>query len=240
MRSCVPSWMTFSSQACRAGPQKRTPLWERNFGPTQGIHLHHGKTKVWNRGGVEPENIARLVRPDAVVWRGDPELPRNQQGLRVLGVPIGQPEFVRDFLEKKTREQAILFQRIPWVQDTQATFLLLLMCGSTRANFWLRSRHDTAVWGCLRAILGTPSADEAQVLATLALSGGGLGLSSAQGGQESPISQVGQTHCAPETPPHCGDHDSASGGGNCSMFPSGPGVQRIGGRGRLGSAILPG
>ena len=110
-----------------------------------GIHLHHGKTKVWNRGGVEPENIAqltrmaRLVRPDAFVWRGDPELPRNQQGLRVLGVPIGQPKFVRDFLESKTREQAILFQRIPGVQDTQAAFLLLLMCGSTRANFWLRS-----------------------------------------------------------------------------------------------------
>ena len=37
-----------------------------------GIHLHHGKTKVWNRGGVEPEGIeeltriARRVRPDAV------------------------------------------------------------------------------------------------------------------------------------------------------------------------------
>ena len=55
-----------------------------------------------------------------------------------------------------TREQATLFQRIPWVQDTQAAFLLLLMCLSTRANFWLRSiqphltegfaeRHDTAV-----------------------------------------------------------------------------------------------
>ena len=27
-----------------------------------GIHLHHGKTKVWNRGDVEPENIAQLTR----------------------------------------------------------------------------------------------------------------------------------------------------------------------------------
>ena len=62
--------------------------------------------------------MARQVRPDAVVWRGDPELPRNQQGLRVFGVPIGQPEFVRDFLEVKTREQATLFQRIPWVQGS--------------------------------------------------------------------------------------------------------------------------
>ena len=97
-----------------------------------GIHLHHGKNKVWNRGGVEKENIAqltrmaRLVKPDAVVWKGDPELPRNQTGLRMLGVPIGQPEFVRDFLEKKTREQALLLQRIPWVQNTQAAFFVVL------------------------------------------------------------------------------------------------------------------
>ena len=118
-------------------------------------------------------------------------MPRDQQGLKVLGVPIGQPEYVREFLVAKTREQATLFQRIPWVQDTQAAFLLLLMCGSTRANFWLRAvqpeltegfadRHDRAEWGCLCAILGTPSAPgEAQMIATLALSAGGLGLSSA-------------------------------------------------------------
>ena len=65
------------------------------------------------------------------------------------------------------------------------------MCGSTRANFWLRTvepelterfaeRHDASVWRCLSNILGTPSApDGAQVIATLALSAGGLGLSSA-------------------------------------------------------------
>ena len=161
------------------------------------IHFHHGKTKVWNRGGVEPEGIAELtrrarqVRPDAVVWKGDRQLPPNQQGLKVLGVPIGQPEFVLDFLEAKSREHATLFQRIPWVQDTQAAFLLLLMCGSTRANFWLRTvepelterfaeRHDASVWRCLNNILGTPSApDGAQVIATFSLSAGGLGLSSA-------------------------------------------------------------
>ena len=102
-------------------------------------------------------------------------------------------EFFHLVPNSDAREQATLFQRIPWVQDTQVAFLLLLMCGSTRGSFWLRAvqpdltegfaeRHDTAVWGCLRAILGTPSApDEAQVFATLALSGGGLGLSSVQG-----------------------------------------------------------
>ena len=163
-----------------------------------GIRLHHGKTKVWNRGGVEPEGIeeltriARRVRPDAVFWRGDQNLPQSEQGLKVLGVPIGHPEFVKEFLEGKSREQVTMFQRIPWIEDTQAAFALLLMCGSTRANCWLRTvqpdqtedfarRHDEEVWRCLRTILGTPSApDEALVIATLALSAGGLGLTSAQ------------------------------------------------------------
>ena len=84
------------------------------------------------------------------------------------------------------------FQRISWIEDTQAAFALLLMCGSTRANYWLRTvqpdqtedvarRHDEEVWRCLRTILGTLSApEEAQVIATLALSAGGLGLTSAQ------------------------------------------------------------
>ena len=79
------------------------------------------------------------MKPDAVVWRGDPLLPVQKQGLKVLGIPIGQPAFVADFLESKSREQQTLFQRIPWVNDPQAAYLLLLMCASTRANFWLRS-----------------------------------------------------------------------------------------------------
>ena len=71
------------------------------------IQLHHGKTQVWNRGGVVPSGteeltrMARHVKPEAVVWRGDLELPLSQQGMMVLGVSIGQPEFVRDYLERK-------------------------------------------------------------------------------------------------------------------------------------------
>ena len=75
--------------------------------------------------------------------------------------------------------------------DTQASWLLLLMCASTRANFWLRmvtpeqtlqfaERHDAALWACLRAILGAPQALEtAKITASFPLSLGGLGLTSA-------------------------------------------------------------
>ena len=120
-------------------------------------------------GGVnEITRLARVVKPGAVVWKGDRELPVTGQGLKVLGVPIGTPENVQDFLAKKGQEQEILFQRIPWVNDPQAAWLILLMCGYTRANFWLRAvapeltaefagHHDARVWGCLCEILGVPS-----------------------------------------------------------------------------------
>ena len=76
----------------------------------------------------ELTRAARAVEPGALVWRGDPGLPLSEKGLKVLGIPIGQPALVLDFLERKSREQQTLF-----VNDPQPAFLLLLMCGSTKA-----------------------------------------------------------------------------------------------------------
>ena len=116
--------------------------------------------------------------------------------MRVLGVPIGGGEFVRVFLEKKNKDHETLFLRIPWLNNPQSAWLLLLMCASTRANFWLRSvhpdltdafalQHDANVWTCLDTILGSPSAPGmAKVLASLSFSVG-LGLSSAHRNRES-------------------------------------------------------
>ena len=92
------------------------------------IHVHHGKTQVWNRGGVQPSGIeemtraARALKPEAVVWRGDPLLPVTQQGVKVLGIPIGKQECVQEFLAHKSRQQQVLFQRIAWVNDTNLRF----------------------------------------------------------------------------------------------------------------------
>ena len=38
---------------------------------------------------------ARVVDPEAVVWRGDTSLDPTMRGLKVLGAPIGSDEFVR-------------------------------------------------------------------------------------------------------------------------------------------------
>ena len=71
------------------------------------------------------------------VWRGNSTLDEAEQGVMILGIPVGQPGFVRRFLEKKSEEQKLLFDRIPVVPDVQSAWLILLMCASTRANFWL-------------------------------------------------------------------------------------------------------
>ena len=61
------------------------------------IRMFHGKTQVWNRWSVIPPGIetlarvAQLTRPGTVVWRGDDSLPSSQQGIKIFGIPVGQP-----------------------------------------------------------------------------------------------------------------------------------------------------
>ena len=161
------------------------------------ISVHHGKTQVWNRGGVEPSGIVELTRaaqsvnPTAVVWKSDPRLPLNERGLRVLGCPIGSPEFVAARLNAKSEEQRSLFQRIPLVADLQAAWVLLFYCGATRANFWLRNvqpaqtfwyaqQHDDNVWDCFSRLTGfSHESPEARLTSSVPLGKGGLGLLSA-------------------------------------------------------------
>ena len=120
---------------------------------------------------------ARIDNPEAVVWKGDPFLPVDLQRLKVLGVPIGQPQYVKAFLVRKSEAQR-------WVEDTHSAWLLLLkfLVESCQARtLWgFASRHDAEVWRRLREILGTPRAPPvAQVLSSLSLSLGGCGLTSA-------------------------------------------------------------
>ena len=69
-----------------------------------GIQLHQGKTQVWNASGILPPGITSLTQ-SAAVWVGDHELPRRQQGLRVLGLPIGTDEYIQEELAKLHAKQ---------------------------------------------------------------------------------------------------------------------------------------
>ena len=102
--------------------------------------------------------------PRARVWRGS-EVPSAQQGIKVLGTPLGHPDFVQQHLRDVSEEHERFLTRIPLVRDVQSAWLLLLHCAQARANFLLRAvrpeaveefatRHDRGLWWCLAQILG--------------------------------------------------------------------------------------
>ena len=152
------------------------------------IHLNQGKTRVWNAAGTEPPNIASLG-PD--VWVGNPNLPATHQGLTVLGAPVGSPMFVQHQLQHAHHTHQQLLQRIPTLDDLQASWLLLLFCASPRSTYLLRmcapdstkdfaEAHDTAIGACLQSLLQTTDIPATSLaIAHLPLTEGGLGLMSA-------------------------------------------------------------
>ena len=162
-----------------------------------GISIHQGKTKIWNQAGIQPpgcemlERLARVVDQHAHVWRG-PELPTHLQGLKILGTPLGHPDYVRAHMDRAVRDHQTLLDRIPLLQDVQAAWLLLLHCASARANYLVRvvepasarefcDIHDDRMWQCLEAILQTRFADVEEVrnFGSLPMVLGGIGLRSA-------------------------------------------------------------
>ena len=135
------------------------------------------------------EDAAQIDNPEAVVWKGNPELRLNQQGIKILGVPVGRKEFVEHELESKASSHAELLEKTPRVKDLQCAWLIPLYCGVSRANFFIRAvspdhslqfaqRHEEQIWRCLTTLIGVaPEAisESARSAATLPLSSGVLG-----------------------------------------------------------------
>ena len=99
-----------------------------------GIASNVGKTRVYNTGGdPAPHGVAALGDD---VWRGDRAPP--DRGFTALGVPLGHPAYVRDWGQRRIREEQFLLDHLPHLPDLQRAWLLLL-CASTRANHALRN-----------------------------------------------------------------------------------------------------
>ncbi|CAK0910881.1 unnamed protein product [Prorocentrum cordatum] len=164
---------------------------------TGAIHLHAnvdchlGKCRAYSRGGgAAPPGIGELGQD---VWRGDRAPP--DRGIKILGAPLGTPEFVAAHLESRLQEERRLLDELAHLPDLQCAWLLLLLCASPRANHLLRTLppeeiaeytrgHDGDMWATLRRLLGDPamSQDEerrARALAAMPGRHGGLGLQSA-------------------------------------------------------------
>ena len=96
------------------------------------ISVDQGKKRIWNRGGIMPdqcnilEQVATAVDPTARVWRGNHEDRVESQGIIVLGTPVRHQEFVKQELLKIFAEHSNLVLKIPEVKDLQCAWLLLL------------------------------------------------------------------------------------------------------------------
>ena len=186
---CSRFWMTCTSRPRQTGAVQL----HQHF----RIHINIGKTQVWNAAGIRPpacdelERIAQLTDPDARVWEGS-GLPTSEQRVRILGTPVGFPDFVQAFLRKVLEEHDVLLSRIPRVEDSQSAWALLLHCAGGRANYMLRvvrpeavqtfaEGHSDGLWSCLRNILGATLDTNPTVrdIATMPLSLGGMGLRNA-------------------------------------------------------------
>ena len=76
------------------------------------ITLHHRKTVIWNKRGRAPEGVEVLEEDlSVVVWRGNPDLADDGQGVVVLGTPFGHAEFVSRVLDRNTASSWRGFQQ---------------------------------------------------------------------------------------------------------------------------------
>ena len=184
---CITSLLERTVPALRAAQASLSCL--------ANVQVHLGKTRAWNVAGAEPAGLlARL--PSA---EGEPScwtLPAREQGLVVLGSPIGSREFVAAVLAAKRDKHEELLARLPALEDLQSAWLLFLPCAAPRCNYLLRTvppsltdefaaAHDAAISRCLAVLLAggdqpidLPPFSEPR--AQLPLRMGGLGLSSAR------------------------------------------------------------
>ena len=118
-----------------------------------GIHLHQGRTRAWNRGGIPPENIADLG-PE--VWQS--------RGITVLGTPIGSEPHVSEKMDQHIMKERALWEAIPTVPDLQCAWQILLQSANPRANHTMRTMppgasadycraHDDGIWATVIVLL---------------------------------------------------------------------------------------
>ena len=93
-----------------------------------GIQLHEGKTRVWNRAGVCPPNVADLGDE---VW--------SPRGVKILGTPVGSPEFIHALTMERLEEERQLWKAIDWVPDLQCAWQILVQCAGPRCHHYVRT-----------------------------------------------------------------------------------------------------
>ena len=106
--------------------------------PTRNQAVQNSKGR-WqmNSAGVRPPHLP--PPPDGcTTWVGDPALPPQNRGLRVLGSPLGTDECIAAQLQHLSVQHRAPLQLLPGIHDLQLSWLLLLFCASPRVHYCLR------------------------------------------------------------------------------------------------------
>ena len=81
---------TTSSSSLSPSGQSRSLTFREDLWDYSRIQIHAGKTQIWKRGGHIPTNHNTLLRaaeiedPEAQIWFGNLEVPREERGIKVL------------------------------------------------------------------------------------------------------------------------------------------------------------
>ena len=75
-----------------------------------GLDLNEGKTRVYNKAGVEPAGVRQL---GADVWVGALDRNAKDRGLKVLGTPVGTPEYAAALGAKWVEKERKLWDLLP-------------------------------------------------------------------------------------------------------------------------------
>ena len=131
------------------------------------IDINLGKLKAWSPGADDvPSGLPAL---GADVWCGVGK-PVDQQGIKVLGTPIGTPEFVAEFGRQAVTEEAQLLEKLPKLTSLQIAWLLLYFCAVPRINHLVRTlppglvssiaeMHDKAIQDTFRVLFSIAEQD---------------------------------------------------------------------------------
>ena len=154
-----------------------------------GVQSHLGKLRAWCRsGGPAPADL-RDISED--VWTAD--LPDAQNGLVILGTPLGKAEFVEAHARQRLEIELRLLREIPKMKDPQKAWVLLSQSAVPRSTHMVRvlpptasgayaHAHDEAVWDAFCEIFQVQEFQgdvRAKSLSSLPGRLGGLGLRSA-------------------------------------------------------------
>ena len=163
-------------------------------GGVADLHRHQGapgevvdRTGVAQAGSAALTAAARVADPSAIVWRGDPHLPPEEQGVKILGIPLGHPSKMRSQLVALTVKHEHLISNILQKQDLQCVWILLLYCASGRTNYSLRvvhpkltdafaAQHDASMHKSLSQLVSVDPSSMYWDVASLPLIRGSIGL----------------------------------------------------------------